>query len=166
MSEKSKFALLLFALLAWSAFIFLMSAESGIQSQSLSDGFISRMLAAIWPGYAEMPLPDQLILCESLSIPVRKTAHFLEYLVLGGLSLAVWRQWRIFRFALPPRQALPTLLYLIPPFMFSAVYACFDEFHQMFVDGRAARVMDVGIDSLGALVAIAALAALFRYVRK
>jgi len=28
-------------------------------------------------------------------------------------------------------------------------YACLDELHQLFVDGRGASIKDVGIDSLG-----------------
>ena len=35
-------------------------------------------------------------------------------------------------------------------FIFTALYACTDEFHQTFVPGRAGRIFDVGVDSAGA----------------
>ena len=40
----------------------------------------------------------------------------------------------------------------------AATYACSDEFHQVFVSGRTPSIVDVGIDSLGALTGIAILA--------
>lgn len=39
-------------------------------------------------------------------------------------------------------------------FIISALYAASDEFHQLFVPGRAGRVSDVLIDSLGALLGV------------
>ena len=36
----------------------------------------------------------------------------------------------------------------------AAVYACTDEFHQLFVEGRDGNFRDVMIDSTGALVGI------------
>ena len=36
----------------------------------------------------------------------------------------------------------------------STCFAMSDEFHQLFVDGRAGRWMDVGIDTAGAIVGV------------
>ncbi len=38
---------------------------------------------------------------------------------------------------------------------FSFLYACLDEFHQLFVDGRCGQPADVAVDTSGALVAVA-----------
>ena len=38
---------------------------------------------------------------------------------------------------------------------FSFLYACLDEFHQLFVDGRCGQPFDVAVDTSGALVAVA-----------
>ena len=39
----------------------------------------------------------------------------------------------------------------------AAVYAATDEFHQYFIPGRSAEVMDVCIDTLGASIGLAIL---------
>ena len=41
-------------------------------------------------------------------------------------------------------------LYL--PFLISLIYACSDEFHQLFIAGRAGQIQDVMIDSIGILI--------------
>ena len=46
-----------------------------------------------------------------------------------------------------------TTIFLLT-FFASAIYAVSDEFHQLFVEGRAGRWMDVGIDTTGAIVGI------------
>ncbi len=75
---------------------------------------------------------------------VRKTAHFVEYTVLGFL---MWRALRA-EGAGPPRQFFLALA-------LCALYAASDEFHQSFVKGREASVRDVLIDSSGAAFGLA-----------
>ena len=41
---------------------------------------------------------------------------------------------------------------LIKSFLFTVLYACSDEFHQLFISGRAGQIRDVCIDSTGALI--------------
>ena len=43
--------------------------------------------------------------------------------------------------------------WLMVGFIFCVLYAATDEFHQSFVGGRGPSVRDVGIDSLGVLIA-------------
>ena len=59
------------------------------------------------------------------SFIVRKFAHFFEYAALGFLIGCA--------------------------FFLSAIYSVSDEIHQYFVPGRACRIFDVGVDTLGAL---------------
>lgn len=67
---------------------------------------------------------------------IRKLAHYLEFTALGAsLSFALF-------FTFNRRKPLHT-------FAAGFLYAASDEFHQLFVDGRAGRVFDVFIDSLG-----------------
>ncbi len=70
----------------------------------------------------------------------KKGAHALGY---GLLAAAVWRGFgwnrRLWWLAL----------------VLAAAYAGTDELHQRFTPGRHSSVLDVGIDSLGAAVAIA-----------
>lgn len=78
---------------------------------------------------------------ETLNHIVRKTAHFCEYALLCAcfaLHLAVWKRRgkRLF--------LLPVLL--------SCFYAITDEFHQLFIPGRAGLLKDVLLDTSGAAV--------------
>lgn len=43
---------------------------------------------------------------------------------------------------------------LIKSFLSTILYACSDEFHQLFIPGRAGQIRDVCIDSTGALIMI------------
>ncbi len=63
---------------------------------------------------------------------LRKLAHLAEYAILGGLLL----------------RATPRLG---PAVVLAALYAVSDEVHQTFVEGRVGAVLDVAIDTLGAL---------------
>lgn len=76
-------------------------------------------------------------------VALRKLAHVTEYAVLTFL----W--WRALR-GLGAGAALPAAIVV------SLLYACTDEFHQTFVDGRRGTPVDVGIDAIG--IAIAAIA--------
>ncbi len=44
---------------------------------------------------------------------------------------------------------------LLLSIVYSALYACSDEFHQIFVPGRTALLSDVGIDTIGAALGAA-----------
>ena len=43
---------------------------------------------------------------------------------------------------------------MISAWLFAAAYAVIDECHQLFVPGRAGRLLDIGIDSAGALTGL------------
>ena len=70
----------------------------------------------------------------------RKLVHAAEYALL---ALLWWRALR--RAGAPaPRAALLGLVV-------SVAYACVDEYHQTYVEGRHGSPVDVGIDALGAV---------------
>jgi VanZ family protein len=79
--------------------------------------------------------------------------------VFGILLLLVW--WAIRRStALPRRRAILVALGL------TVLYAALDELHQGTVSGRHASPIDVGIDAVGAVGAIAAVRAGSLLVRR
>ncbi len=84
-------------------------------------------------------------------VGLRKVAHVTEYAVL---TLLWWRALR----GLGLGAALPAAVAI------SLLYACTDEFHQTFVDGRRGTPVDVAIDSIG--IAIAAVIARGAEVRR
>jgi VanZ family protein len=78
---------------------------------------------------------------------LRKCVHFAEYALLCFL----W--WRVFRAGSSPRRA--ALLALLT----TSAYAVTDEWHQSYVSGRHASPLDWAIDTAGATVVAARLAA-------
>ena len=73
----------------------------------------------------------------------RKLIHFAEYALLTFL----W--WRALVTVTTPRRAA------LLAFLLSSGYAVTDEYHQSFVEGRHASVVDVAIDTCGAAAAAA-----------
>ena len=72
----------------------------------------------------------------------RKWAHLVEYAVLAYLT------WRVAGYR--GNRTSRTLAILSVVFCF--VYAASDEWHQSFVPGRYAKVRDVFLDGLGAMM--------------
>jgi len=84
----------------------------------------------------------KLRISEGLSdLVLRKLAHMTEYAILFCL----------FYRSLKKTTAFPQKRSLLLALILTILYAATDEYHQTFVLGRAGRVIDVGIDSLGAL---------------
>ena len=83
---------------------------------------------------------------------IRKLGHFAGYLVLA----LAWA-WALESLIDRPRLWAAAI---------SFAYACSDEYHQTFVDGRTGKALDVGIDALGIAAALLVVApALVRWRR-
>lgn len=108
--------------------IFWFSAQNGEKSSSQSR-FLSLLLA-------------QFVGPEHAGFYVRKTAHFTIYLVLGVCMLQSLQAWSV------PKTVI---LQILSALGLCVLYACSDEFHQLFTAGRAGSLTDVLIDSAGAL---------------
>ena len=164
------------AVVAWCLFIFVMSAQPADESTELSMGVVWHIIGFIVPGYDQMSPADQLCWQQALDHPVRKTAHFLEYAMLGALMLnAVMRVMgdqgdgedagqegaeqleagqaeadQGGTHHLPAIFSKPTFI----AWIFATAVAAFDELHQVFVPGRAGMVSDIFLDAVGALVGV------------
>jgi VanZ family protein len=135
--------------LAWMGLIFLGSCDA--QSWQHSSRIVGPLLHWLFPGLAAARVDQIVFLC-------RKLAHLTEYSVL---ALLVWRALRQPVRHAPPRpwnwpQARLALL-------LCAAYAGTDEFHQLFVPTREARVHDVLLDTCGSALALALLWGLGRW---
>lgn len=83
---------------------------------------------------------------------VRKAAHFLEYCGLCFLmSHAIYATKGEFK---------PTLTVAL-----CAAYALTDEIHQYFIPGRACRIFDLGVDTLGAALTMTIIYLLYFLIR-
>ena len=113
----------------WMVFIFVMSQVPGEQSSKQS-GFIIYV-------FSLFGLDLNSIWGELANYIIRKGAHFTEYFILYILI------YRVLIIYYSRSKAL--LLGILSVFF----YACTDEFHQWFVDGRVAAFKDVLIDTAG-----------------
>jgi len=113
---------------AWMVVIFLFSSQTSDESTAVSDFFTNIIFGEI---------------LEQLTVIIRKSAHFIEYFILGA---AVY---------IPTRRIFKEKRTVLPSLGWCAFYAATDEFHQFFVEGRAGRITDVLIDSCGAALGIA-----------
>ena len=137
-------------------FIFMMSQQNADVSTETSLRAGTLVAELVVPGYRDWPAGEQRALAMRIDYPVRKLAHASEYTVLGILySLSVLSVTVV-----PKRRRL-----LCTALPLGVLYAASDEFHQLFVPGRAGRVSDVLIDSSGVLLGIA-IVSLFMHIKQ
>ena len=129
-------ALLIFQML----FIFIMSSFGHTSSDAQSNLFVD-FIVQNFP-HVRHGLENNLISLSTLIFLVRKTAHFTEYAILGSLFFLNLKSWQ--------RPKSSTSMNILLSLIFSFLYACTDELHQIFVSGRSAQFRDVLIDTLGA----------------
>lgn len=125
-------------LVIWMVVIFLFSN----QPANVSKGQSSRVASSIIETVStitkkEFTENEKQTFIENSQFLVRKTAHFSLYFVLNLIAY----------FALKSYGVKHSFLYSI---LFSFIYACTDEIHQLFVAERAGRIFDVFIDTCGA----------------
>lgn len=124
--------------------IFSFSAQDGVDSGSLSHE-VSVKIVEVGNEVLQKGLSDWEIdeVATKIEYPVRKVAHMTEYFLL---AVAV-----SFPFYVYGLRGFP--LMLVAGFI-CVGFACGDEYHQSFVDGRGPSVRDVGIDSIGVFAGI------------
>ena len=132
----------------WMALIFSASADS--HSYERSSLFVEPFLHWLFPQMPEVQV-------KVIHLIIRKCAHLTEYAVL---ALLLWRALRQPVRHDPRPWSWPLMLRTV---LLAALYAGTDEFHQVFVPSREARIHDVVIDACGATCALLVLWALGRW---
>lgn len=79
----------------------------------------------------------------ALNKPLRKCMHSFVFFILVILFINAFnnsniRNYKCYLFSI----------------VLSFIYACFDEFHQLYVTGRTGQLMDIGIDMIGVLIGV------------
>lgn len=133
MKIKFKRILSWILVIAWMIFIFYMSNQPANISNEQSD-FVLNLIK-------NLGIDINNIYIDLAITIIRKGAHFSEYLILSLLY------FNLLRFYINKNKAL--VLSIILCFL----YASTDEFHQLFIEGRAGRFTDVLIDTSGAFTA-------------
>ena len=131
-------------LLVWMAVIAVLSSDFGSSART-TDPVIRLIQKLLLGGHAR---PETQLLLDTL---LRKSAHLFEYVVLAFLAC----RWLHFQFP------LPGFTLAAGGTAFAGLYACLDEWHQLFVRSRSGSAWDVAIDLAGAAIG----AALFSWLR-
>ncbi|MFD3155958.1 VanZ family protein [Haloimpatiens sp. FM7330] len=118
----------------WMIVIFLFSSQVGRES-SKNNHFIVDVLNKL--NIEVIKQSDY----EFLNFLIRKTAHITEYLILFMLLYYAFRKIKL------KNEKIKVCI-------FTVLYACTDEFHQLFIHGRTGKITDVFIDSIGIIIGI------------
>ena len=132
---------LVLIILFWMSTIFGFSAETGTQSQGLSDKITIRAVQIIEPEYSSLDLASKEELFNKVSFFVRKTGHFSEYGILAGLILIL-----LFTFEEVRNTRKHIIMGAVVTDLICMIYAS-------FVDGRSGKSADVLIDTSGTVFA-------------
>ena len=130
------------ASLLTAVMIFLFSAQQGPESAELSNGVTLTVAKVVKPNYESLPPAAKVNFLNTLSTVIRKNAHFCEFALLGFNLMGLFR---LRRWERPALSSLPLAWGV------ATLYAGTDELHQLFVSERGPALLDVGIDSAGAL---------------
>ena len=136
--------------------IFAYSAQPKIESKNSSNAISGPLIETIF-GLRNIEYTDETVEYYEefyIDAPVRKTAHMLEYAALCVsviIALAAW-------------EAAPLEDIRKIAIAFTCLYAAMDEFHQLFVPGRAGSPVDVFIDSMGAVFGAAIMFRVLKWI--
>ena len=127
-------------LILWFIFIFMMSHMNSSSSSDLSASFTNKVLE-IFNITDNMDEDNKIILIENLQFIIRKTAHFTIYLIMGILFGLFYTTFN-----------LKLILVFVLSVISGTICAALDEFHQLFIPGRAGMIADILLDSSGVIV--------------
>jgi len=139
---KVKKIVLITLLIILMTTIFFFSSENGNKSNSTSDKVTIKVIdtiTSVTKKEISSEKKQQLVLDYRLII--RKSAHFTLYFLLGVVAYLTLSSFSINK----------TIIFSL---MLCFIYACTDEFHQLFSLNRTASFLDVLIDTTGSLCGI------------
>ena len=131
----------IFIVLLCMIIIFSFSSDNDKASDKKSDGVIISVAKLIKRN--NLSKKEKIKYINKYVVFVRKGAHFIIYFALGLSLISLIREYRI----LDLKAILIALLIAI-------LYACSDEFHQLFISGRSGQISDIFLDSFGSFIGI------------
>lgn len=150
MTQTLKRILAFSALILWMIVIFMFSSQNGEESQKTSSGIVESVVETVVEDFHELPEKEKNEIFTKFSFSIRTLAHFIEFTVLGILALIA-----SLTVSLPERLRNRQILWrIVICALFCLLYACSDELHQMFSDGRSAQLLDICVDFAGSLSGI------------
>ena len=119
--------------------IFNFSSQTSTQSEAVSESVIVDILG-VFMEKEEITPP----VVQKFQIPIRKIAHFGIYMLLGFCMLNAFYN----------TTSLKSRVNIALSCFSCAAYAAFDEAHQSFSEGRGPSIIDVLIDTGGAILGV------------
>lgn len=161
MVEQSQYRcrvlLSLVAVLLAMGIIFFFSSQTAEASGNTSGRLVRAVLNVIAPDFDLLPPAEQATLYFTVTVAIRKLAHFTEFALLG-LALM--------QFICMIQRRRKIKAGWLFAWGIGTFYAMTDELHQMFVEGRGPGLWDVVIDSAGVLAGAAVLLLLQYFIRR
>ena len=129
----------LLIIILWMLVIFNFSSKASNISNCTSKGIIN--IAIMVYEHATNKTIDSEKWINILNYPVRKLAHFTEYFILG---LLLYQYLKFFKFKYS----------YVYAGLIAILFACSDEYHQLYVSGRTGQIKDVIVDASGVIIAL------------
>jgi VanZ family protein len=137
------------------ALIFFFSSQTSEKSGEVSSGVSEWINTTVTEILNEIKAPTPEQGADFITTYIRQMAHVFLY---ACLSLFV----TLFFFTFPLRRSFCFLL----PIGVCFLYACSDEIHQLFVDGRTGTFRDVLIDAIGFVTVNLLCNLIYRLIKK
>lgn len=135
----------------WMVFIFYMSNQPAEISSAQSGGVVEIL--------SKLPIlgdiVNKMMEVDIAQFVIRKAAHLSAYYILGTL---------MFMSMYADIKNINKIS--IKAFLFTFLYACSDEIHQLFVAGRSCELRDVMIDSTGGILGILIIYSIIKIANK
>lgn len=122
------------------AVIFKFSSQNGKQSSKVSMGVVQKILDI--NKRKKTSKNDS----ENIEFIIRKIAHFSIYTSLGTWAICLMKT-----FFMKEEHKKQQIKQVSISFLFGFLYACSDEIHQLFSNGRSGQISDVIIDTIGVI---------------
>lgn len=137
-----------FFVILWAGVIFFMSSmdtnESNGKSKTIINDVVEKSVETtnglgITDKHPSKSKMEQII--DKLNYPLRKVAHASEYFIFTILILIALKN-----------SGVNGIKMFVIALIICFIYACTDEYHQTFVNGRTGQFSDALIDTLGGLI--------------
>lgn len=138
MNKITKILLSIILVFLWLFIIYNFSSMDNAGTNGLSKGIIFQIVQFI----TNYDYKEAINIVNMLNYPIRKCAHMFEFCILGTI---------IYTSILNIKNKYSNK-YLFISILLCFIFACFDEYHQLFVSGRTGQFIDVLVDTSGSII--------------
>lgn len=128
-------------IIIWMFTIFSFSHQKGTNSEGLSSKIIIKIAETLKKEKLSTEESEKIV--KKYQLVIRKGAHFTSYFILGFLIIILFKDL----YGMNKKSIIITIIICF-------LYACSDEIHQLFINGRNGSFIDVLIDSFGSITSV------------